>query len=290
MGSFNTSCLVSRQIIVPGAEVVILPISQQGTYNPVEISKGERKLSQYGFAHTTCYPTAFWGYAGPMIRGKYYDYGRFDILDTPENYQNMLCFFKKLSEDAFKTYQGEPRNLAFAVIHHAAADYLIKHVNEAKDYDGHSYEQKAYFERYAQKNLARMFDVFKNKSLKDMMSFYATQVASLSNYRMGEQEGTHLSHYYDSWEPVMDLIETYIESEPASETLPNELTDKLFELFKTQIEHRYLHVGLDWFDIKLAPMVYASQDYDNSTGKSYARLVRSVSAQINKEVKEQYDD
>lgn len=54
MGSFNTSCMVSQQTIVPHAHAVILPISQQATYNPVELIKGGKELSQYGFAHTSC--------------------------------------------------------------------------------------------------------------------------------------------------------------------------------------------------------------------------------------------
>lgn len=65
--------------------------------------------------------------------------------------------------------------------------------------------------------------------------------------------------------------------------------DKLFDLFKSQIDHRYIHVGLYWFNIKLSPMVYASQDYDNTTGKSFAKMVRSVGAQINKEIKQNRD-
>ena len=96
MGSFNTSCMVSQQVIVPGAETIILPIQQQATYEPVEISKDGKEMSQFGFAHTTCYPTAFWGYAGPMIRGTYDDYGRFNIDDTVENKINLISFFNEL--------------------------------------------------------------------------------------------------------------------------------------------------------------------------------------------------
>lgn len=55
MGSFNTACMVSQQVIVPGAEALILPIHQQATYNPVELVKDGEETSHYGFAHTTCY-------------------------------------------------------------------------------------------------------------------------------------------------------------------------------------------------------------------------------------------
>ncbi len=46
--------------------------------------------------------------------------------------------------------------------------------------------------------------------------------------------------------------------------------------------------GLDLFNIRLSPMVYAGQDYDNSEGKSFAKMIKSVSSSINKEIKAQY--
>lgn len=339
MGSFNTSCMVSQQVIVPGAQTVILPIQQQATYEPVEISKDGKEMSQFGFAHTTCYPTAFWGYAGPMIRGTYDDYGRFNIDDTVENKINLISFFNELTEKAFVTkqgenqyhdhgfdihtlyntkqeysfselvnvwekvwdvvqenrifisnYQGEPRNLQFAVIHRAAADYLIDSVGKLTSYSGQSYEQKSYFKNYIQSQLTRMVELFKEKKkLSDTFSFFGSQMASLSNYRIGEQEGAYISHYYDNFNPIMDAIEQFNEKNPATTTLSDDLIDSLFEIFKPQIQHRYLHMGLDHLNIKLSPMVYASQDYDNDTGKSFAKMIRSVSAQVNKEIKENRD-
>lgn len=331
--------MVSQQVIVPGAEVVILPIHQQATYHPVEISKDGKELSQYGFAHTTCYPTAFWGYAGPMVRGKYDDYGRFEIFDTEQNRVNMLSFFNYLLTDSFVTKQGEneyhdhafdmksifdttkefsfeelvkiwdsvwevaqenrifiadydnvPRNLQFAVIHHSAAAYLIESVNTSSSYDNNSYEQKTYFKKYIQGQLDRMIKIFENKKeLGDTFSFFASQMASLSNYRIGEQEGCYISRFYDNWDPIMDAFNDFKENNKDISKLSDELIDVLFEHFKPQLDHRYLHVGLDYLNIKLSPMIYASQDYDNSTGKSFAKMVRSVSADINKEIKANRD-
>lgn len=339
MGSFNTSCMVSQQVIVPGAETIILPIQQQATYNPVEISKDGKEMSQYGFAHTTCYPTAFWGYAGPMIRGTYDDYGRFNLDNTPENNVNLNAFFNTLIETAFNSkqgdneyhdhafdihslydtkkeysfaelegiwekvwdvaqenrvfvsnYQGEPRNLQFAVIHRAAADYLIDSVGKLTNYSGQSYEQKSYFKNYIQSQLTRMLEVFKDKKkVSDTFTFFASQMTSLSNYRIGEQEGAYISQYYDNFSSVMDAIEAFSEKNPNTTELPEELIDTLFEIFEPQIQHRYLHVGLDHLNIKLSPMVYASQDYDNDMGKSFAKMIRSVSSQVNKEIKANRD-
>lgn len=339
MGSFNTACMVSQQVIVPGVEVFILPIHQQATYRPVELVKNGKEISQYGFAHTTCYPTAFWGYSGPIIRGKYDDYGRFDLIDTPDNTINLVSFFNHLIADSYNTKQGEneyhdhafdihsiynpkqtysfaeletiwtsvwdvaqenrifvrnyndqPRNLQFAVIHHAAADYLINFVSKFTSYRAESYEQKVYFTKYITEQLAKVILIFKKKKeLGDIFSFFASQLASLSNYGIGDQEGAHISSRYDNWNPIMDVIENFTANNPDTEEPSTELIDELFELFKTQIQHRYIHVGLDHLNIKLSPMIYASQDYDNSSGKAYAKMIRTVSSQVVKEIKANND-
>lgn len=333
MGSFNTSCMVSQQTIVPGSHVVILPISQQATYNPVELIKDGKETSQYGFANTTCYPTAFWGYAGPMIRGQYDDYGCFELFETPENKNNLITFFEQLLTDAFTTkqgnneyhdhpfdihslyerkkqysfvelvaiwdkvwdvsqenrlfvcdYQENPRNLQFAVIHQAAADYLINYVDGLKSYNGQSYEQKSYFadylKRYFNKKLAAIEKMQDNENYD--YTFFATQISSLNSYRLGEQEGCYISHHYDNYEDVIKIIESV---KITGEELPSETVEALFEISKSQIKHRYLQVGLDSFNIKLSPMVYASQDYDNSIGKGYTKMIKTVSAQVNKQIK-----
>lgn len=335
MGSFNTACMVSQQVIVPGAETFILPIQQQATYNPVEIMKDNKELSQYGCAHTSCYPTAFWGYAGPLIHGKYDDYGRFELINTNDNKMNIIEFFNYLNKNAFNTkqgknqyhdhafdmnslydpkkeysfdeleniwnkvwdvtqenrvfvsnYQGEARNLQFAVIHHVAAEYLIDTVNKYKSYSGQSYDQKAYFKNYMQSQTARMIEIFEHKKeLGDIFSFLGSQLGSLSNYGIGEQEGAYISQYYNSWNLVMDSMDKFVLENPNTKELSEELIDELFAVFETQIKHRYIHMGLDSFNIKLSPMVYASQDYDNSTGKSYAKMIKEVSGKITKEIK-----
>lgn len=340
MGSFNTFCMVSHQVITPGAKVVLLPIEQQSTYRPVEISKNGEKQSQYGFAHTTCYPTAFWGYSGPMIRAQYDDYGRFKIEKTSANEANMLSFFCHLLRDSFKTqqgenkshdhafdmkqlfdekksysfkeleniwddvwkvmqenrlfvanYQGEPRNLQCAVIHQAAAEHLIERVNSSISHNGQSYEKKAYFTRYVQGYLTRLVERFKdkNKPFEDMFLFFSTQIASLSSYGVGEQENCHLSHHYNNWNAIMDTLESFMKDNPDARELSEDVIHTLFEHFQPQIEHRYLHTALDWFDLKLSPMIYASQDYDNRIGKDYAKLVKTISERVNKEIKANRD-
>lgn len=331
------SCMVSQQVITPNAQVVILPIVQQATYNPVVIAKEGKETSQYGVAHSTCYPTAFWGYSGPIVRGVYDDYGCFKLDDTNENKFNLVMFFKYLMSKAFETKKGEnpyhehgfnihtifdskkeycfeelvtiwncvwevaqenrlfvndhghPRNLTFTVMHRAAADYLINSVNASVSYDGQSYEQKTYFTNYVRNEFKRTVKVFKDKKeLSDIYSFYIMQLANFSNYGIGDQEGCYLGQHYDNFNEVMDIMETY--SPKDGEEIPNELIDKIFKVFKSQIDHRYIHRGLDNFNVKLAPMASASQDYDNTIGQNYMKMIKAISSKVTKETKKNYDD
>lgn len=92
MGSFNTTWFISQQTISTDDSAVIFPISQQKTYRPIELSitqngKTEQK-SRYGYANSTCYPTAFWSFEEPRFTGKYYDYGQFNLDTTPQNTLN----------------------------------------------------------------------------------------------------------------------------------------------------------------------------------------------------------
>jgi hypothetical protein len=111
MGSFNTTCFVSQQIIATGDESVILPIIQQTTYRPVSLlvktHEGIQEVEKYGYMHSTCYPTAFWGYYGPMIYGSYDDYGRFKLDDTDSNFFNLIHFFNELHKNVCDVKQGE---------------------------------------------------------------------------------------------------------------------------------------------------------------------------------------
>lgn len=107
MGSFNMICFASNRTIANSNKVFIFPISQKSTYKPVKISLGDCSFEQYGIAHTGCYPDAFWGYAGPMLQGKYDDYGCVDLTDSASNKENLIQFFNILHTNLFKVEQGE---------------------------------------------------------------------------------------------------------------------------------------------------------------------------------------
>lgn len=333
MGSFNTTCFVSQQTIVPGAKCIILPIIQQSTYDEIELISPDNSFetSVLGHAHTTCYPTCYWGYYGPLITGTYYDYGKFEIDNSGENIKSLKFLFNKLLSDSFKTKQGEneyhdvafdmsslyspeteysfeqligiwdeiwmvtcehrlfvrnykhqPRSFQFAVMHQKSAEYLINMVSNEKSWDGMSYHQYNYFENFVKSKLGKFVDETKEVP-PELLEFVFWRIESLDGYRVGDSEGSFISSLYRSPNGVIDILQTMVSGDFSK--MP-----ELFQLYKTQLDHRYIHRGLDDLNIKLSPMVYASQDYSNDIGSAFLEMVKNVNADINAEIKARYGE
>lgn len=326
MGSFNTTCFVSQQTIVPGAQAYIIPIYQSHNYNKIILEANGNIYEELGNYSSTCYPTSFWDYAGPIFKGKYDDYGCFVLNDTDENHNSLVVFFDSLLEKLFITQQGEneyhdlpidfktiynykkeysftelheiwdkmwevgqkgrlyisdfdnnPCQLQFSVIHEATANYLMNDFyNKGDDH------RKEYFKNYIKKPLEEIFDDEK-KSF-----FFISRLFSLERFNIGEGTGAYYHFYSDIGSLSEDIIKEY-ESEKLEDCL-SELTEKLYNLFSTQIEHRYIHHALCLLNIKLSPMVYASQDYSNDIGIDYKKMVNNVNAKIIEEIKARWDE
>lgn len=111
MGSFNTACFASRQVITPGDQVILIPIMQHvGT--PAEIvdrfKTGESLFPITPFS-TTCYSTCFWRYFSQFIEAEYDDYGKFTFSESPENVNRVRHMLNKLGNEMFETKLGENR-------------------------------------------------------------------------------------------------------------------------------------------------------------------------------------
>ena len=109
MGSFNTACFASRQVITPGDQVVLIPIMQY-VGEPVEIidrfKTGESLFPLAPF-QTTCYSTCFWRYFSQFIEAEYDDYGEFTFTESPDNIERVRHMLKKLGDEMFETKLGE---------------------------------------------------------------------------------------------------------------------------------------------------------------------------------------
>ena len=56
--------------------------------------------------------------------------------------------------------------------------------------------------------------------------------------------------------------------------------DQMYAIIKPWLETRYACSGLEALNLHFEPVVYASQDYSNEIGASYAEFVGQVSAQV----------
>lgn len=106
MGSFNVSCCASQQTIAPGDRCFVLPIIQARTYNLVEMKFDGNMHKEFGIAHQTCYPNAFWEPFGSYIEAEYDDYGQVKLVNSPLNCQRLVSFICTLAQSAPQVVEG----------------------------------------------------------------------------------------------------------------------------------------------------------------------------------------
>lgn len=104
MGSFNTSCFITNQIIVPGNQVVLFPIG--GMSSPSGYRKREAEINGKVVTYQSlynmggyCHANMMWNIMGMMLTGIYDDYGRFKLDNTNENLESLYDFFMLLIQN-----------------------------------------------------------------------------------------------------------------------------------------------------------------------------------------------
>lgn len=341
MGSFNTTCFASQQTIVPQAECFIFPIMQQATYSEIEITdQKDNTFEKWGVAHTTCYPDCFWDYAGPIIKGTYYDYGQFKLSEDEQNIQALITLFNDLEHRCYQTkqgenkyhdiafnfrelyqskntynfeqlediwnklqvaidknrvflsdYNGQPRQFQIAVMHKSTADYLSTMIEQKSNYKKQSYVKKEYFKYYITESLKNIMVAVENSTRKlnneFIYSLLMMKVSSLEDFNVGSN--THLSNVYDNYAQINQIFESF-KDQIINKQLSDEFIEALMNALQLQIDHLYVHAGLDTLNVKVTPMVYADQDYSNEIGKDYLKMIKAVNKQIKQEIKQKYDE
>lgn len=99
MGSFNTSCFITRNSIGYCDPVVIFPIVEHVsgyTLNRVMTNKGEVAIP---VSRSTCHSTAYWRFRGEMLYGRYDDCGLFSLDETAENDRELKSFVNALKNN-----------------------------------------------------------------------------------------------------------------------------------------------------------------------------------------------
>lgn len=333
MGSFNMSCFASGHNISPNNKTTIIPIFQQATYEPVELSLGDLKFSQYGFANTICYSDCFWGYAGPIIEGTYDDYGRFNLIENDINISNMVHFFNILHEKLFKVAQGSnsahdlaidfqslycpeetytfeqlvaiwdemwsvgqenrlfinergsPRQLQFALLHHKAYKFFEDYCSKIT-MSGESFDQR--IENFIQQSFMFTAKPFHNANkfpdmkdmLEDSLDFGLQRLSNLEGILFGN--GMDYWGLYDNKKALRVVIENFVKKNPDDRKFNEQTVNKIKKLLTTVIKHRIINFGINSFDVKLTPMTYGYQDYNNSVGKNYLRFIEAVNGSSTK--------
>lgn len=151
MGSFNTSCFVSRQTIAPGDSCMLLPIVQQSTFNPVELLYAGKADPQYGPCNSTCYPNRFWRPVGSYLEVEYSDYGRFVVRDTALNRFRLKQFLREMLRSSPAVAAGEnkshdvPFDLAAFMAENAAE--LHAHLTERESDTAAGYDADVLFQQ-----------------------------------------------------------------------------------------------------------------------------------------------
>lgn len=317
MGCFNTTCFVSGQTIAPRDPCYVLPIQQAASYNPMKISHDETRLEVSGVAHTTCYPHCFWEAAGSFLAGTYDDYGQVALDDTPANNLRLTEFARTLLEETFVVEVGEnevhevPVDFKAFMQENTPELYLMltnqpttetdwheqlitvwEHYEEVSceyrvfvaDYDGrprqlvHAVIHKAAFDKLvdlaggveSQRKLVTAALDKCRKYLGNEKSAWMAGDSFASGLRyVGCREG-HL--FSDEFPVFAELLERLGKKEFDEDTF--------FTKVKPWLDARYVMEGLDTLNVKLSPMVYASQDYSNEIGRDFAKFVSEVALEV----------
>lgn len=273
-----------------------------------------KEFASFSFCNTTCYTTAFWQPVGHTISCKYDDYGKVMIDDIEINKQRIRDIFKSfMNKDAFyKTEQGEnkfheqafdsskfnaedpigslermwdviqeyrvfvthylgqPTQFQFAIVSKYAYDNLVNHIEKRENWNDESNDIEKKLERII-KNLKEC-DCFPDDihDERKIRSYQHGRLKRVFDNHFNNSEGFTISSEDSKYNVIEEFMDT------------RTLTDESKGIIREYIKEMYFYSALNSLNIKLGPIVYASQDYTNDIGKEYADFVKKTSDQISK--------
>lgn len=326
MGSFNLTCFASQHTIAENNKSIIIPIYQQATYNAVELSLNGIKHSQFGFAHTICYPNAFWNYAGPIFEGVYSDYGNFYLTESSFNHHNLISFFNILYDSLYKVEQGEnsvhdlpidfqslyhpektysfdeltsiwdeiwlvgkknrlfisknnnPRQLQFAVLHQKTMKFFENEMNNCSFPE--SFDEM--IDEFIQSKFKLISRFILSIDTNDKTNFYSNMLKDLIDDILNLQTISNsfncsfYNFYHDVNDETFDVISKFIQKNPEATEFNSSTLKKIKKLCSGAMKQKIIYFGLDSYNVKLSPITYGYQDYNNSVGKNYLHLIQSI--------------
>lgn len=327
MGSFNTTCFASQQTISTHNECYVIALKQSSGYNPLVVTRNGESVPATSFTSSTCYPDCFWQPVSEFIAAEYNDYGQVTLDQVPENIAKVEAFFKELPRIVYDIEQGKnqyhdipfkltefqskpleeaweylwgnavqenrlfvtgynknaPRNLTFGIISKQSYDALIAMEEESVGWDKSSNKR----ENFAQKELEKAIKTAKEISSKN--SDNEIEAKKFFEFCITENM-RNMFRYGNSNVPNSEYRWKRQSSISKSVVQEGKITDETMALIVDDLEFSYVAKGLLSLNIKFSPMVYASQDYENSVGKAYAKFIKTISSQITKQQKNIYND
>lgn len=163
----------------------------------------------------------------------------------------------------------------FAVMHKVAFDTLVTEVAKQKTWDNKSLDLRTYFNGAL--DLVKLdFSVAFSPEFPFDKTEYIRRSFQNALGSFGAMEGIYWDYEFTE---IQHIVAAYVKGPEIDEEL-------LFEKFKPILEGRYATVGLMQHNLKFLPLVYASQDYDNSVGRGYMKFVQTVSRAVTKQRKD----
>lgn len=158
------------------------------------------------------------------------------------------------------------RPLQVAAVHETAFQNLIAAAEAITFYGGESYAREPYFSRKLEALKVELADV------EDEMKRFVRKDLTKESMRLSLDSSLSTSllwAFRKDMETAMDAVVD--EGQPVS---------VLLDSCKTLIDNLYALKGLDYLNILFSPLVYSGQDYDNETGKQYAKFIAATSKQV----------
>lgn len=166
------------------------------------------------------------------------------------------------------------RPLQVAAVHETAFKNLIAEIESATAYGGARYAREAYFSNKIEALKAELATV------DDALKRFVRKDIAKESMRLGLDSALCNSLLWSFRKDLDDAFGAVIDGgKPVSH---------LLESCKPLIDNLYALKGLDFLNIGFSPLVYAGQDYDNATGKQYAKFIASTSKQICAKRKSRY--
>lgn len=283
MGSFNSQCFISRQILSSHDSAYIIPIIQ----NPKTIiNKIDNDNIINHFNIPDNYSDSEFIFYSYLISCTYDDYGRYDISETEHNAKSLKHLFDNLHQELADIEASEedrnPKSFKIRKVYNPSQSYSIGEligifnflVNEDLFHDQKLFivkEKKVlsmnissiskYTLEYAQKTKYKFEDYynkfnFKEKTIKDFISLNGL----IKNVKI-------------------DLFEDLSLEKEIEDIISKEEENKI-EKIKEKLENRinlYLIKNLIYNNnIIIEPVIYSGQDYGNETGRVYYNVLNSI--------------